>query len=614
MPLIPQIAKLAFENPEMRGSLVPILRSAKEFDTKEQLEQYLKDHPNADKTKHKVKEEGAEGKKKDEEPKKKPGDVQDEADKKKIKLEVPAEAVAEFSGEIPEYHIEIIAGGEGGEITEADLRRAKAIKAQIKRGIEAAADVCKMSPPVCEGNLGVYRESMPQLSADESVKKMLWSDDERIEDNNGGKGFATKNTGWKPVSWDELSEDDQASLKKDWATARKKGQAAVDAGADPDDDRTVFQQLLDGLGDEGVEIGSQEPPYEQVDVGKLKATQREIKAGKTFGMADSYFSGNYDPSKAPIIISSDNHILDGHHRYSAMITADPDAKMNVIRVDMPMRDFLERSFTQPGVFRADLQDNIIDSNTPLDLSREKGSTWQQPGNDGYFAKNEDGETGGPFKSEKAAKDFASGKKSKGKKAYGEKLQSATEKEFLQAIRTVPWHKKKHIDGGKRSMTVEYSDRGTLIAEKTLIYTRGKVSQTLYMVNPDYLKGRRASSRHRASLIRLAASLPKGSKERKTILNKLAGRFNLGRVVQTRGIDAKSRRNPSFATEVATAFRKYQRGDWGDTQSDSVKRNNDVLRKGVEDQVFAVYNTSEGKIYIITEWDGSVTTILFANEY
>jgi len=75
-----------------------------------------------------------------------------------------------------------------------------------------------------------------------------------------------------------------------------------------------------------------------------------------------------------------------------------------------------------------------------------------------------------------------------KTAFGEKMQSATEKEFLQALRSVPWHRKEHIDGGKRSMDVEYKDRGTLIAKKTLIYSRGKVSQVYYMVNPDYLPG------------------------------------------------------------------------------------------------------------------------------
>ena len=386
-----KLLKLAHENPELRDSLVPLLastRTAKQM-TEKEWKAYKEKHPGADKSKHEIvksdADKGGKGK----------GKVPKNVDLSGVK----PEEVEAFAGEIPEYKIEIIAGGEGGEITEADLRRAKAVKAQLKRGIQAAADICKMSPPVCEGNFGVARSSMPQLSADEPIKDMLKTDEQRIADM-GDK-------------WDDLSDEKKAKNKKDWATARKKGQAAVDAGADPDDDRTVFQQLLDSVAEEGVEISSQEPPFDKRPVGELKATQREIKAGKTYGIANAYLQGDYDPREAPIIISSDNHILDGHHRYSAMITADPDAKMNVIVVDMPMKKFLERSFDQPGVFRADLQDNIIPSDDPLDLARDPGSTWEQKGK--WYAKNKEGEASGPFKDKDGAEAYAKGEKKEDKK-------------------------------------------------------------------------------------------------------------------------------------------------------------------------------------------------------
>jgi hypothetical protein len=146
---------------------------------------------------------------------------------------------------------------------------------------------------------------------------------------------------------------------------RKKGQAAVDAGANHDEDRSVMAVLMDDLKSEGVKISKTKVP-----VGKLRATQREIKADKTYGMANAYLEGNEGLLKAmenPIIISSDNHILDGHHRYSAMLTADPTYEMNVIKVDMPMKKFLTRSHEQAGVFRADINDNIIDDSKPVDL-------------------------------------------------------------------------------------------------------------------------------------------------------------------------------------------------------------------------------------------------------
>ena len=73
-------------------------------------------------------------------------------------------------------------------------------------------------------------------------------------------------------------------------------------------------------------------------------------------------------------------------------------------------------------------------------------------------------------------------------AFGDKMQSATEREFNAALGNAPRARKRHIEGGPRTMEVEWSDRGTLVAQKTILYTRGKVSQEMYMVNPEYLPG------------------------------------------------------------------------------------------------------------------------------
>mgnify|MGYP003977255775 FL=1 len=75
-----------------------------------------------------------------------------------------------------------------------------------------------------------------------------------------------------------------------------------------------------------------------------------------------------------------------------------------------------------------------------------------------------------------------------KTAFGEKMKSATESEFHMALRNAPHARKRHIDGGPRTMDVEWSDRGTVVASKTIIYTRGKVSQEMYMANSEYLPG------------------------------------------------------------------------------------------------------------------------------
>lgn len=50
-----RIIRLAHERVELRSVLLPILKEAMEFPTEEALAKYLKEHPDADKSKHKVK-------------------------------------------------------------------------------------------------------------------------------------------------------------------------------------------------------------------------------------------------------------------------------------------------------------------------------------------------------------------------------------------------------------------------------------------------------------------------------------------------------------------------------------------------------------------------------
>lgn len=226
----------------------------------------------------------------------------------------PDEDEEKVQSKIEEYNLEIVGNNK---------KRAEYVAKKIVEGISKNEDICDTTPPVCKGNLGISRKNMPQIM-DSTVKKLLNSSD---------------------------------------PGERKKGEAAVKAGADPKSDKTIMEHLLEDLKKEGVSVES-----DQVAVKDLRATQREIKAGKSFGMADSYLKGSFDPaSDVEIIISNDGHILDGHHRWASLLLSDPDRKMKVKRVDLTMKDFLKRSFEQPGVFRADLQDNIIGEDEPLDL-------------------------------------------------------------------------------------------------------------------------------------------------------------------------------------------------------------------------------------------------------
>ena len=69
---------------------------------------------------------------------------------------------------------------------------------------------------------------------------------------------------------------------------------------------------------------------------------------------------------------------------------------------------------------------------------------------------------------------------------------------------------------------------------------------------------------------------------------------------------------NFAREIDFAEAKFVRNDWGDTCAYDKKLNNKALVNG--DRIVALYNTSRGRVFIITETDRAITTILFGHEY
>lgn len=90
-------------------------------------------------------------------------------------------------------------------------------------------------------------------------------------------------------------------------------------------------------------------------------------------------------------------------------------------------------------------------------------------------------------------------------------------------------------------------------------------------------------------------------------------FQLGQVMQTRGLYSLLEGNPTRHNEVVEAFNRYTAGDWGNICPDDAEMNNAAVRTGA-DRILAKYTLSFGNIYIITEWDRSYTTIMLCEEY
>ncbi len=92
-------------------------------------------------------------------------------------------------------------------------------------------------------------------------------------------------------------------------------------------------------------------------------------------------------------------------------------------------------------------------------------------------------------------------------------------------------------------------------------------------------------------------------------------FPLGKVVVTSTIMDLMAEGPEPEGWVLECLYRHSRGDWGDCCEEDSQANDDALDAGDPGRIFSVYVKEEyGKIWIITEWDRTITTILRPEEY
>lgn len=213
---------------------------------------------------------------------------------------------------LPEYCLEVV---QDSVIPAASIAR------QLRTGIERAADFCGLSPSACADNLGIPRNKMPQI---------------------------------------EKSSVAQLQRAGDWAKAK----AVLASGGSMASKLSPQQQLLRHLRASGVKTSRRRVP-----VGRLKATQKEILASKSWGMADAHLKGKFPDIDEEILISSDGHILDGHHRWAALLLVDPHRTMRVLQIGMPIRNLLKTANDFPGVFLADFEGRPLPKQRRKKVSR-----------------------------------------------------------------------------------------------------------------------------------------------------------------------------------------------------------------------------------------------------
>ncbi len=91
------------------------------------------------------------------------------------------------------------------------------------------------------------------------------------------------------------------------------------------------------------------------------------------------------------------------------------------------------------------------------------------------------------------------------------------------------------------------------------------------------------------------------------------KFKLGQLVLTMKVNATIAGNSQFSEHVFNSLKRHAHGDWGELCQEDRSLNELSMQEG--GRLFSVYKKdNQPTIWIITEWDRSLTTVLFPDEY
>ncbi len=91
------------------------------------------------------------------------------------------------------------------------------------------------------------------------------------------------------------------------------------------------------------------------------------------------------------------------------------------------------------------------------------------------------------------------------------------------------------------------------------------------------------------------------------------KFLIGRVVVTRGVHARMVDDRTFMEFIGRCLGRHMDGDWGEVDREDRQTNEDALKVG--NRLLSAYSHVDNtRVWVITEADRSVTTVLFPDEY
>jgi hypothetical protein len=110
-------------------------------------------------------------------------------------------------------------------------------------------------------------------------------------------------------------------------------------------------------------LESENISFEEVSISakELKPTQKDFNLKKV----EKLLRNTDDPKlKKFLLISKDNYILDGHHKWLVNLNLDENKKINCLQVDLNIKDFLDKVKKFPKIRYKDLDDNVYKKTDP----------------------------------------------------------------------------------------------------------------------------------------------------------------------------------------------------------------------------------------------------------
>ena len=94
------------------------------------------------------------------------------------------------------------------------------------------------------------------------------------------------------------------------------------------------------------------------------------------------------------------------------------------------------------------------------------------------------------------------------------------------------------------------------------------------------------------------------------------KFPIGTLAASQGVNIQMEGDPDFKKFAFGCVDRHMRGQWGKVPPEDAEMNERALQDGA--RIMSVYDipgrSEQADLWIITEADRSVTTILFPNEY